>query len=85
MLRHYDVTYLFTDPNEICTAYVKLNSKHILFVRIFWIFDLFFEINTIIVLHIYSHIYIYIYLYYILHIYLYIYIYTQHDRGVHRS
>ena len=30
-----DVTYLFTDPDEICTAYVKLNSKHILFVRIF--------------------------------------------------
>ena len=29
------VTYLFTDPDEICTAYVKLNSKHILFVRIF--------------------------------------------------
>ena len=26
---------LFTDPDEICTAYVKLNSKHILFVRIF--------------------------------------------------
>ena len=31
----YDVTYSFTDPDEICTAYVKLNSKHILFVRIF--------------------------------------------------
>ena len=30
-----DVTYLFTDPDEIRTAYVKLNSKHILFVRIF--------------------------------------------------
>ena len=30
-----DVTYLFTDPDEICTAYVKLNSKHILFVKIF--------------------------------------------------
>ena len=30
-----DVTYLFTDPDEICTAYVKLNSKHILFVMIF--------------------------------------------------
>ena len=30
-----DVTYLFTDPDEICTAYVNLNSKHILFVRIF--------------------------------------------------
>ena len=32
-----DVTYLFTDPDEICTAYVKLNSKHILFMRIFWL------------------------------------------------
>ena len=30
-----DVTYLFTDPNKICTAYVKLNSKHILFLIIF--------------------------------------------------
>ena len=30
-----DVTYLFTDPDEISTAYVKLNSKHILFMRIF--------------------------------------------------
>ena len=28
-------SYLFTDPNKICTAYVKLNSKHILFMRIF--------------------------------------------------
>ena len=30
-----DVTYSFTDPDEICTAYVKLNSKHILFMIIF--------------------------------------------------
>ena len=29
-----DITYLFTDPDEICTAYVKLHSKH-LFMRIF--------------------------------------------------
>ena len=29
-----DVRYLFPDPDEICTAYVKLNSKHILFMRI---------------------------------------------------
>ena len=43
-----DVTYLFTDPGKICTAFVKLNSKHILFMRIFFIFDLFFEIITII-------------------------------------
>ena len=25
-----DVTYLFTDPDKIRTAYVKLNSNHIL-------------------------------------------------------
>ena len=31
-----DVTYLFTDPDKICTAYVKLNSKHIMFMKIFW-------------------------------------------------
>ena len=30
-----DVMYLFSDPDEICTAYVKLNSNHILFLRIF--------------------------------------------------
>ena len=30
-----DVTYLLTDPDEICTAYLKWNSKHILFQRIF--------------------------------------------------
>ena len=30
-----DVTYLFTDPDKIFTAYVKLNSNHILFMRIF--------------------------------------------------
>ena len=30
-----DVTYLFIDPDEICIAYVELNFKHILFVRIF--------------------------------------------------
>ena len=29
------IFYLWTDSNEICTAYVKLNSKHILFMRIF--------------------------------------------------
>ena len=37
-----DVTYLFTDPDKICTAYVKLNSKHILFMRIFW-FTMYFS------------------------------------------
>ena len=37
-----DVTYLFTDPDEICTAYVKLNSNHILFMRIFW-FSIYFS------------------------------------------
>ena len=30
-----DITYLFTDPDKICTAYVRLNSNHILFMRIF--------------------------------------------------
>ena len=30
-----DITYLFTNPDEICTACVKLNSKHILLMRIF--------------------------------------------------
>ena len=30
-----DVTYLFTNPDEISTAYVKLNSKHNMCVRIF--------------------------------------------------
>ena len=37
-----DVTYLFTDPDKICTAYVKLNSKHVLFIRIFW-FTIYFS------------------------------------------
>ena len=26
MTSPHDVTYLFTDPNKICTAYLKLNS-----------------------------------------------------------
>ena len=30
------IFFLWTDSNEICTAYVKLNSKHILFMRFFW-------------------------------------------------
>ena len=38
----HDVTYLFTDPDEICTAYVKLNYKHILFMRIVW-FSIYFS------------------------------------------
>ena len=29
------IFYLWTDSNEICTAYVKLNSNHIVFMRIF--------------------------------------------------
>ena len=37
-----DVTYLLTDPDEIRTAYVKLNSKHISFMRIFW-FTIYFS------------------------------------------
>ena len=34
-LRYYEVTYFLTDPNEICTAYVKLEIKDILFMRVF--------------------------------------------------
>ena len=30
------IFYLWTDYKEICTAYAKLNSKHILFMKIFW-------------------------------------------------
>ena len=26
--RHYDVTHLLTDPNKICTAYVKFEIRH---------------------------------------------------------
>ena len=37
-----DVTYLFTDPDKIRTAYVKLNSNHILLLRIFW-FSIYFS------------------------------------------
>ena len=37
-----DFTYLFTDPDKICTAYVKLNSNHTLFLRIFW-FSIYFS------------------------------------------
>ena len=29
------IFYLWTDSNKICTAYVKLYSKYILFMRIF--------------------------------------------------
>ena len=55
------VTYLFTDPDEICTAYVKLNSKHILFVGIF---RFIFRGNYDYSFHIYIYIYIYIYIKY---------------------
>ena len=30
------IFYLWTDSNEICTAYVKLKINHILFVKNFW-------------------------------------------------
>ena len=33
--RYYDVTHFSTERNEICTAYVKLEIKDILFMRIF--------------------------------------------------
>ena len=46
-LRYYEVTYFLTDPNEICTAYVKLEIKDILFMRVFFIFEIFSEKNTI--------------------------------------
>ena len=32
--RYYDVTHFLTDPNDICTAYVKLEMKDKLFMRI---------------------------------------------------
>ena len=51
-----DVTYLFTDPDKICTAYVKLNSKHILFMRIFWFWFIFRD-NYDFCFHIYIYIY----------------------------
>ena len=54
-----DVTYLFTDPNKICTAYVKLNSKHILFVREFFDLRYIFRDNyDYIVIHTIIYIYI---------------------------
>ena len=40
------IFYLWTDSNEICTAYVKLKINHILFVKNL-IFDLVFEKITI--------------------------------------
>ena len=33
--RYQDVTHFLTDPNEICTVFVKLEIKDILFVRFF--------------------------------------------------
>ena len=40
--RYYDVTHFLTDPNEICTAYVKLETRY--FVREnFLIFRIFIE------------------------------------------
>ena len=36
---YYDVTHFLTDPDEICTAYIKLEIKDILFVRIFWFLE----------------------------------------------
>ena len=41
--RYHDVTHFLTDPNEICTIYVKLKIKDILFVRNFLIFGIFIE------------------------------------------
>ena len=51
--RYYDVTHLLTDPNENCTAYVKLKIRH--FVREnFLIFGIFLEKITI---HYENHVY----------------------------
>ena len=44
-----------TDPDEICTAYVKLHSKHILFMGIF---RFIFRDNCDYSFHIYIYIYI---------------------------
>ena len=41
--RYYDVAHFLTDTNEICTAYVKLEIKDILFMLIFFIFGIFIE------------------------------------------
>ena len=37
----------FTDRDEVCIAYVKSNSKHILSLRIFLIYNIFFEIISV--------------------------------------
>ena len=50
----------FTNRDEICKAYVKSNSKHILFYENFLIYDIFFEIITISYNVIHTIIYIYI-------------------------
>ena len=43
--RYYDVTHFLTDPNENCTAYVKLERN---FVHVnFLIFGIFIEKHTI--------------------------------------
>ena len=50
-----DATYLFTNPYEICTAYVKLISKHILLVRIFrFIFRDNYDISIYILIKLWS-------------------------------
>ena len=45
--RYYNVTYFLTDPYEICTAFVKLEIKDILYMRIFLILGIFIEKITI--------------------------------------
>ena len=34
--RYYDVTHFLKDPDENCTAHIKLEIKDILFMRMFW-------------------------------------------------
>ena len=50
----HDVTYLFTDPDEICTALCKNEFQAHFVHEIFLIFVLFFEIITIIVSILYA-------------------------------
>ena len=45
--RYYEVKQLSTDPNEICTTYLKLGIKVMLFMIIFGFSNIFFEKNTI--------------------------------------
>ena len=45
--RYYDVTHFLTDPDENCTAYIKLEIKDILFERIFDFRNIYCENNDL--------------------------------------